>query len=181
MISIGLIELNSIAQGVLATDYALKSAEVKLLFAKPVCPGKYMILFYGDVAAVETALKVGVDIGKHFVVDKLIIPNVYDSLIEAINGTTEINGVSSVGVMEYFNIVSAIIGADNAIKAADVNLINIRLGMGIGGKSFVSLCGSVSSVETAVKAGLKDATNQGTVVSSCVIPSPNEELFYSLI
>ncbi|MEG2315070.1 MAG: BMC domain-containing protein, partial [Clostridia bacterium] len=41
MISLGLLETNSIARGVEAGDAMLKAAEVKLVKAGPVCPGKY--------------------------------------------------------------------------------------------------------------------------------------------
>ena len=50
--TIGFLELNSIAKGVEAADLILKTAEVDLIFAKAGCPGKYYILFTGEVAAV---------------------------------------------------------------------------------------------------------------------------------
>ena len=43
--TVGFLELNSIAKGVEAADAILKAAQVELTFAKPVCPGKYSILF----------------------------------------------------------------------------------------------------------------------------------------
>ena len=49
--TVGFLELNSIAKGVEAADGILKAAQVELTFAKPVCPGKYSILFTGEVAA----------------------------------------------------------------------------------------------------------------------------------
>lgn len=48
--TVGFLELNSIAKGVEAADAILKAAQVELTFAKPVCPGKYSILFTGEVA-----------------------------------------------------------------------------------------------------------------------------------
>lgn len=179
--SIGMIELNSIAQGILVSDCILKAAETNLVFSKPVCPGKYIVLISGDVGAVKTAVAAGVDKGKNFVVDSIIIPNVHEQLIPAINASMEIGPVNAIGVMEFFSISSAITAADEAVKAADVHLIEVRLGMGIGGKSFVTLSGDVSAVESAVKAGLAGAIDKGTVISSCVIPSPPQELFYGLI
>jgi len=179
--TIGLIELNSIAQGISVSDCLLKAAEVKLIFAKPVCPGKFMALIYGDVAAVKTSVEAGVRQGKSFVIDELVIPNVHKQLIPAINASVEVSRPAALGVVEYFNIAAAIIGADAAVKAANVQLMEVRLGMGIGGKSFVTLCGDVSAVQSAVHAGLLDAAEKGSVVSSCVIPAPEPELFFGLI
>ena len=60
-------------------------------------------------------------------------------------------------IIEYFSIASAIQGADDAAKASDVSLVNVRLGFAIGGKSYITLTGKVSAVEEAVKAGVKDS------------------------
>ena len=59
MEAIGILESNSIAKGMEAADAVLKAADTALLYAKPVCPGKYTILFYGDVAAVSASLDAG--------------------------------------------------------------------------------------------------------------------------
>ena len=57
----------------------------------------------------------------------------------------------------------------------------MRLGLGIGGKSFVSLCGDVAAVQAAIDAGTKIAKEQGLLVSTCVIPSPRKEIFDSML
>jgi len=57
--AIAMIELNSIAIGVAAADEMLKSADVTLVMAQPICAGKYMALVSGDVDSVERASEVG--------------------------------------------------------------------------------------------------------------------------
>ncbi len=57
MDTIGFLELNSIAKGVEAADIVVKTADVRLAFAKAGCPGKYYILLTGEVAAVEAAIE----------------------------------------------------------------------------------------------------------------------------
>ena len=59
--------------------------------------------------------------------------------------------------------------------------MDVRLGTGIGGKSFVVLTGDVAAVNEAVKAGVALGTEQGLVVSSVVIPNPRREIFESLV
>ena len=54
--AIGVIELKSLAQGVSATDAALKSAGVSLVTAHPSCPGKYEIMLTGTIADVTAAV-----------------------------------------------------------------------------------------------------------------------------
>jgi microcompartment protein CcmL/EutN len=179
--SIGLIEFNSIARGIESADIMLKAGNVDLVFSKPVCPGKYLTLVTGDVGAVKTSIASGLDAGGGSVVNNLIIPRVHPNVIPAINATAEITGVEAVGVVEYFDIASAIIGSDAASKAANVKLIEVRLGMGIGGKSYFTLCGQVSDVRSAVNAAISESEERGAVVNSCVIPSPTPELFNEML
>lgn len=179
--SIGLIELNSIARGIETSDIMLKAGSVELAFAKPVCPGKFMVLVHGDVGAVNAAMDSGISIGGVNVVNHLTIPRVHESLIPAINAVVEIEKVEALGVVEYFDISSAILGADAAAKTGNVKLMEVRLGMGIGGKSYFTLCGEVSDVKSAVRAGLDDSEHRGSVVNHCVIPSPDPSLFRQLL
>lgn len=178
IMSIGLIELNSIARGVESTDAMLKAGSVELIFARPVCPGKYIALIAGDVGAVKAALAAGTAMGGFNLVNSLLIPHIHPDLIPAINATVGIEQVEALGVAEYFDITSAIVGADAAAKAGAVKLIEVRLGMGIAGKSFFSMCGTVSDVRSALGAAL---AGQEGVVGSCVIPSPSPELFHAML
>lgn len=181
MITIGFLELNSIAKGVLAADMMVKAAKVKLIAARPSCPGKYQILITGEVSAVESSLKAGEDAAAVNVIDKLLIPKVHPQVIEAINMSVPILERKALGILEFFSITGAIIAADSAVKAANVNLIELRLGTGIGGKSFVTLTGDVSAAETAVAAGAKAVESSGTLIDKVVIARPSKELFESLL
>ncbi|AKL93925.1 polyhedral organelle shell protein PduT [Clostridium aceticum] len=179
--SIGLIELNSIARGVETGDTMIKAADVQLLKAHSVCPGKYIILICGDVGAVEAAMDAGKEIGGAYVVDHLILPSIHPQLIDAIHGTNTVQEVNAIGVLEFFNIATSIVAADAAAKAAAVTLIEIRLGLSIGGKSFITLCGDVSSVQEAVEVGAAIGKERGMMVEKSVIPSPRKELFEKLL
>ena len=179
--SIGLIEFNSIARGIESADAMVKAGSVDIVFSKPVCPGKYLTLVSGEVGAVKASIEASLETGGGSVVNSFIIPRVHPNVIPAINATAEIEGVEAVGVVEYFDIASAITGADAASKAADVKLMEVRLGMGIGGKSYFTMCGGVSDVRSAERAALEDSEERGAIVGSCVIPSPAPELFNEML
>ena len=181
MNSIGFLELNSIAKGVEAADSILKTAAVELLFAKAGCPGKYYILFTGEVAAVQASLETGCTIGGERVVDSCVIPRIHPQVIRAINMTNLPEEMRAVGVMEFFSVTASVYAADAAVKAADVDLVDVRLGTGIGGKSFVILTGEVAAVRAAVECGIHTPPAAGMLVSSVVIPSPHRELLNSLM
>ena len=88
--------------------------------------------------------------------------------------------MNAVGIVEYFSVTASILGADAAAKAAEVTLLEVRLGTGIGGKSFVTLTGDVAAVEAGVEAASEPAKEAGMLVNSVVIPSPDVELFKNL-
>lgn len=181
METIGFLELNSIAKGIEVADIVLKAAAVNLIFARAGCPGKYYLLFTGEVAAVQASIDAGRQVGGDHVVDDCVIPRVHPQVVRAINMTSMPEVMRAVGVMEFFSVTASVYSADAAVKAADVDLVDVRLGTGIGGKSFVVLTGEVAAVQAAVQAGINTPSAQGMLVSSVVIPSPHEELLESLL
>lgn len=181
MITIGYIELNSIAKGVEAADTVLKAADTELLLAKPCCPGKFQILFSGEVAAVKASLNAACSKAEPFVVDSTVIPRVHEQVPKAIAQTTAPDCLRAVGVMEFFSMTAAIYGADAAAKAAEVTLLDVHLGTGIGGKSFVVMTGEVAAVREAVAAGTKSARKEGLLIQEVVIPNPRPEIIDALL
>lgn len=181
METIGFLELNSIAKGIETADIVLKTAAVDLIFARAGCPGKYYLLFTGEVAAVQASIDAGRTVGGDHVVDCCVIPRIHPQVVRAINMTSMPETMRAVGVMEFFSVTASVYSADAAVKAADVDLVDVRLGTGIGGKSFVVLTGEVAAVTEAVQAGVHTPNAEGMLVSSVVIPSPHPELLDSLL
>lgn len=179
--TIGFIELNSIAKGIEVADAMMKIAEIQLLKAHSVCPGKYIVLLCGEVGAVKAAIEAGQNTGKAYVVDHLLLPNVHPQLIQAIEGLSIVPKRGALGVLEFFNIATSIVAADAAAKAAAITLIEIRLGLSIGGKSFMTFCGDTSSVQEAVQVGASIAKERGMLVEKTMIPSPSKALFETLL
>jgi microcompartment protein CcmL/EutN len=179
--AIGLVEFISIAKGIEAADAMLKAAQVDLLEAKPICPGKYIVLVCGDVAAVQSAVDAGKQIGTETVVDDFLLPNVHPSVIEAIAAVSAVAEIRALGIIETFSVASLIVAADTAAKAGEVELVEIRLGMAIGGKSFVTMTGDVSSVTAAVEAGVVSAGAKGMLVAKVIIPSVHPSLKQCLL
>jgi len=178
--AVGFLELNSIAKGVEATDILLKTADVRLVFAKASCPGKYYILFTGEVAAVKSSMEAGAVVGGSNVVDTCVIPNIAQQVVKAVNMTSYPENMESIGVMEFYSVTASVYSADAAVKAADVELVDVRLGTGIGGKSFVIVTGEVAAVRSAVDAGIHTPNAEGMLISHVVIPHPHPELIQSL-
>uniref|UniRef100_S0DDC4 Putative carbon dioxide concentrating mechanism/carboxysome shell protein n=1 Tax=termite gut metagenome TaxID=433724 RepID=S0DDC4_9ZZZZ len=171
------MELNSIARGIEAADAILKASDVELISACAGCPGKYYILFCGGTAAADVALAAGAAVGGAFVVDRTLIPNIHPHVIRAMTKTTEIPQRGALGVLEFFSVTASIYAADAAVKAADIQLVELRAGMGVGGKSYIILAGDVAAVKTAVDVGISEENALGMLINSAVIPNPSASLF----
>lgn len=178
---IGLIELSSIAAGFAVTDAMLKAASCELVLARTICSGKYMVLVRGDVAAVQAAVDAGTAEGDFSVVDCFVIPNIHEQVFRALSGTNRNAPMEALGVVESFSVASLIEGADAAVKAANVELLEVRLAMAMGGKAFCTLTGNVAAVQSAVDAGAEVVAAKGLLVNRVVIPNPRPELMSEMI
>jgi len=179
--AIGLIELRSIALGIQTTDVMLKAGDVELLRAHVVCPGKYIVLIGGEIGAVRAAVAAGEQIAPHVVVDTLILPNVHPSIFPALAAVSEIEQVRAVGIIETYTLASSIIAADVAVKAANVELMEIRLPFALGGKAFALLTGDVTAVRSGVDSAVNALKDEGIIESYVVIPSPHKDLIEKLL
>ena len=151
--AVGMIEFNSIAAGIQAADRMFKSAQVEPFMIKSICPGKFIVAVYDDVAAVQTSINAGLTSGSDTLLDHFVIPRINPVIIKAMSGTIAPNiEASAVGIIETFSAASTIVAADAASKAADVDVAEVRIAMGLGGKAFSIFCGDVAAVETAVAA-----------------------------
>jgi microcompartment protein CcmL/EutN len=179
--TVGFVELSSIARGVEAADIILKTADTRLIFARETCPGKYIVFFCGEVAALSSSVEAVKERCGHYVVDSVVIPRLAPEVIPAINQTSLPGELNALGVMEFYNITQAVYAADAAVKAAEVDLLNVRLATGIGGKSFVIVSGDVAAVKAAVDTGTRGAREEGALVAETVIPNPRPEVFETLL
>ncbi|MFT9498103.1 BMC domain-containing protein [Anaerosolibacter sp.] len=179
--SIGLVEFKSIAKGIEATDAMLKAAHVELILSTPICPGKYVTLISGDVGAVKNAVEVGKQTGDVFTIESYVIPNVSPSIFPALTATMDVSKVTSLGIIETISAITSIVAGDVAVKAANVQLLEIRLARGLGGKGFVLISGEVAAVKQAIKACENNLEDTGGIISAVAIASPSQELVSKLL
>lgn len=186
--AIALVETNSIAAGILVGDAMVKKAVVQLLEARPICPGKYMVLIGGEVGPVRESFQVGVATAADALVDRLFLPHVHRSVFPALMSTTLPRGDAcacgageALGIIETVTAAVCIVAADAAVKAADVRLLEIRLANGLGGKSFVLMEGTVADVEAAMAAGVALVRQEGLLVRQVIIPQLHEQMWAKIL
>ena len=170
VVAIAAIETTSIAQGIVTADAMVKTADVEVLEASMLSPGRYWILIGGEVASVRAAYQRGLAIAADTLLDSLFIPQIDGGVFPALRGTVTASDDDAVGVIETLTAAAAIIAADTAAKTADITLRDLRLANGIGGKGVVTLTGTVSAVQAAVESGRADAHKRGMLARAVVIP-----------
>jgi microcompartment protein CcmL/EutN len=174
--TLGLIEWQSIAMGIGATDKLLKAAEIKLIDSRCTCPGRYYTLITGDTASVQAAIQKAREYSIEHVIDSVVIPGAHPHLLEALVGRGRPEKNKAVGIVETFTLASCLLCADTLAKTALIDLLEVRLGIGLAGKSIAICTGEVAAVESAVNRCplvLKDSSN---LVATEVIPAPHGDL-----
>lgn len=173
---LGVLEFNSIAVGIRAMDFMVKAAPVRLVDAKTVCPGKFIILITGEVAAVDASLTAGKRAGEGYLVDELFLPRLHRYIIPAIVGAVDCKKWDAVGVIECFSTIASIVAGDIAAKTADVIITEVRLSTGLGGKSYVKMVGDIYQIESAMEAGVKYVKGRGLLCMDIILAQPHPEI-----
>ena len=153
--AIGMIEYRTVSAGITATDLMVKTADVDIIEAQTVCPGKYISIITGDLSAVRAA-----------------VDNAKASFEEA--------HIDSF-VLETFDASQIIVAADNAVKTAEVSLIEIRLARGMCGKSYAIMTGEVAAVTAAIERAKDVVSTSGMFLDSSVIARPDKKLIEKIL
>jgi microcompartment protein CcmL/EutN len=167
--AIALLEFSSIAAGTFAADRMVKKAAVSLLRAGTVQPGKYLVLVAGGEAEVTLAHQAGVEAGCPQLIDDVLLPNAHRKLVDAIEGRRNAGTYDAITVLETSAIPAVVRATDAAIKGSLVELLELRLGDGLGGKGIALLTGDRADVEAAAEIAQRVlAGRPGTLCHSIV-------------
>ena len=177
--ALGMIEFKTVSAGVTAADAMVKTAAVELMEAQTVCPGKYIALITGDLSAVDAAVANAKTQYGEQLIDSFVLGNPHEGIFPAIYGTTHVEHISSLGILETFDAAAIIVAAD--VAAADVELIELRIAKGMCGKSYVFLCGEVSAVDAAISRARESVSEGGMYLDSTVIAHPDPQICKSIL
>ena len=177
-LAVGFLETSSIAKGIEATDAMVKMASIKLVKTSIVARGKYIIFISGAQGEVESSMRAGREVLGKTMVDEVLIRNVANQVVAALDRRIPVEVLGAVGIIETKEAIATVLAADAAVKAANVHLIEVKTVVG-GGKGYVTLCGDVGDVRTAVAAGIS-AIRKELLVSQVVIPHADPQLVGSI-
>ena len=184
-----LLEFNTIASGVLASDLMLKRSPIALLRCGTIHPGRFLILIGGSVASTQEAFESGKETGEAegSLSGSVFLGDVHPNLHDAVLGTRRDLTGDSLAVVETRSSPALLAAVDAAIKSTPVVLSEVRLGDDLGGHALALMSGDLSDVEVALDicsdrageqllartllprldGGLRSLLDQGTRFGSC--------------
>ena len=184
-----LLEFNTIASGVLASDLMVKCSPIALLRCGTIHPGRFLILIGGSVASTQEAFESGKELGdvEGSLSGSVFLGDVHPNLHDAVLGTRRDLTGDSLAVVETRSSPALLAAVDAAIKSTPVVLSEVRLGDDLGGHALALMSGDLSDVEVALDicsdrageqllartllprldGGLRSLLDQGTRFGSC--------------
>lgn len=186
--ALGILELSSIARGVVAIDAALKRSPALFVMSRGVSGGKHLACFEGGVAEVEEAMAAARRAAGKLLVDDVELPyadaQVWPMLANAGRAAADAEwsddaGAESVAIVETTTVCAAIRAADAAAKLAEVAIRDVRLAVDLAGKAYFTMTGTLDAVEAASQAAEAAATSGRPGPSALVLleviaqPSPD--------
>jgi microcompartment protein CcmL/EutN len=168
--ALALLEFESVAGGILATDLMVKRAPIALLRCGTVHPGRYLVVLGGSVASTEEAYRAGVDRGEtdRTLRDAVLLPDVHPALHDAVLGARREMAGDALAVLETTASPALLAAVDAAVKGTPVEIGEVRLADDLGGRAVALLSGDLTTVTTALEICVERAGNQ--VLRTALLP-----------
>jgi microcompartment protein CcmL/EutN len=173
--AIALIELSSIAAGAFAADRMVKRSPIELLHAGTVQPGKYLILIGGGTAEVEESYREGMLAAEAAIIDEVFLPQVHPQVVESLEGARAFANYESMIVLETSTVAAIVRATDAAAKGAMVEVAELRIGSGLGGRGLAILTGALTNVEAAAEIASQSLAGRNGTLCHSVISNVHEQ------
>jgi microcompartment protein CcmL/EutN len=150
--ALALLEFETVAVGILASDLMVKRAPIALLRCGTIHPGRFLILVGGSVASTQEAFMVGVQLGetKRSLAGSVFLGDVHPMLHDAVLGTRRDLAGDALAVVETRSSPALLAAVDAAVKSTPVILSELRLADDLGGHALALMSGDLTDAETAL-------------------------------
>ena len=150
--ALALLEFETVAAGVLASDLMVKCSPIALLRCGTIHPGRFLILVGGSVASTEEAFMVGMQSGEseRALTGSIFLGDAHPMLHDAVLGARRGLVGDALGVVETRSSPALLGAVDAAVKSTPVVLSEVRLGDDLGGHALALVSGDLTDTETAL-------------------------------
>ena len=148
-----LLEFETIASGVLASDLMVKRSPIALLRCGTIHPGRFLILVGGSVASTREAYAAGLQLGEteRSLSHSVFLGDVHPFLHDAVLGTRRDLVGDALAVVETRSSPALLAAVDAAVKSTPVMLCEVRLGDDLGGHALALMSGDLSDAGIALE------------------------------
>lgn len=182
--ALGVLEIASIARGVVVADTALKRSPAVLLASRAVSGGKHLVMLEGGVAEVEEAMAAGRLAAGSALLDQVELPAADDQVWPMLGAPLALpdwsaeRDAEAVAIIETRTVCAAIAAADAACKVAAVVVRDARFAVDLAGKAYFTLTGTLDAIEAAADAARAAAQHGATdrLAGLEVIAQPSPDL-----
>jgi len=152
--AIYIAEFRSISHGIGALDLMCKRTGFELLYAAPVCIGKYLICVGGDVADITEAQAAAETGDEELPFASCLLTGIHPAILDYFRNEQKTIDTTpaAMGVFETLSAAYGFRSLDQALKGAHVKLMRVWIGNRLGGKLCWVLGGSTSDIQSAIKA-----------------------------
>jgi len=174
--ALAMILLDSVPGGLRALDALAKEAPVEVLATGTIQRGMYLIAFAGEVDPVQRSFARACAVSDDGVFDSLLLPYAEEHIVPAMMDARprSFGEGDTLGSIQCAAPPTLVRAVDAALKGAMVELVELRLGDGLGGKALASLWGATHDVEAAI--GLANqAIARGRAAGASTVVIPNAD------
>jgi microcompartment protein CcmL/EutN len=177
--ALGVLEVGTIARGVVTADAGLKRSPAILLHSRAVSGGKHLVFFEGGVAEVEEAMGAALRAAGDVLLDKVELAFADDQVWPMLGAPIAPPDWSAdpeaeaVAIIETKTVCAAIAAADAACKVAHVTVRDVRFAVDLAGKAYFTLTGSLDAIEAAAAAATDAAKDRLVGLEVIAQPSPD--------
>lgn len=178
--ALGILELATIARGIVVADAALKRAPTVLLHSRAVSGGKHLVMLEGGVAEVDESMRAARAVAGDALLASVELPAA-DAQVWPMLGAPAApldwdldQDAEAVVIVETATVCAAIAAADAACKAATIVVRDVRLAVDLAGKAYFTF---TARLDDAIAAGdaARAAADRGLVALE-LIANPSGDL-----
>jgi microcompartment protein CcmL/EutN len=182
-----MLQITDVPLGLRALDALVKEAPVEVLAAGTVQCGHYLVAWGGEVEATQRSLSRALAIAGGATYDSALLPDAEARIVPAFR-----DGVvrppargegDALGVVESPSCPTLLAAVDASLKGARVDLVELRVAEGLGGKALATMWGELADVEAAIELACGVITRKAErgaahlrAATTAVIPNADEEL-----
>jgi microcompartment protein CcmL/EutN len=153
--ALAMLQVADIPKGLRALDALVKEAPIEVLATGTVQSGHYLIAFAGSVEATVRSFARAKEVAGAATIDSVLLPDAEPRIVPAfrdgvVRAPSGDRG-DALGIVQSAACPVLLAALDAALKGARVDLVELRIAEGLGGKALATIWGELQDVQAAIE------------------------------